>query len=182
MDKECCVNSCTKCPNLVDSRSQIVNGTGPLDSDILLVGEAPGKNEDKTGTPFIGKSGDLLDQELEKNDISRSEVRITNTIRCKPEDNRDPYTSEIANCSSYLKQEIESVNPDVVLTLGRIPTQEIMDSNVSVTKIAGETYDICYGNTNITLVPGIHPAATLYDRSYKEKFVDSVKVAIEEIK
>ena len=117
MDDKTCVEDCERCPNLVESRTQIVNGVGPIDASLLIVGEAPGENEDKQGEPFVGKSGDLLNDELNKNGISRSDVRITNTIRCRPKDNRDPRKNEIKNCFGYLENEISVVDPDVVLTL-----------------------------------------------------------------
>lgn len=179
MDENGCVNDCTKCPKLVDSRSQIVDGVGPMDADLLIVGEAPGENEDKNGEPFVGKSGNLLDEELENNGMSRDEVRITNTVRCRPKDNRDPRKSEISNCFGYLETEISMVEPEVVLPVGRIPTQALLDDNASVTKVAGDVKNRLFGGMMVKVVPGIHPAATMYDPSYKELFEESISNAID---
>lgn len=179
MDDNGCVNDCTKCPKLVESRSQIVDGVGPMDADLLIVGEAPGENEDKNGEPFVGKSGNLLDEELENNGMSRDEVRITNTVRCRPKDNRDPRKSEISNCFGYLETEISMVEPEVVLPVGRIPTQALLDDNASVTKVAGDVKNRLFGGMMVKVVPGIHPAATMYDPSYKELFEESISNAID---
>lgn len=177
MDDEGCVNDCTKCPKLVDSRSQIVNGVGPMDADLLIVGEAPGENEDENGEPFVGKSGNLLDEELNNNGMERKDVRITNTVRCRPKDNRDPRKSEIKNCFGYLESEISMVDPEVVLPVGRIPTQAILDDDASVTKIAGDVKNRLFDGVMVKVVPGIHPAATMYDPSYKELFEESIDKA-----
>jgi uracil-DNA glycosylase family 4 len=180
-DEDICVQDCTKCDKLVESRNQIVNGVGPEDADLVLVGEAPGENEDKNGEPFVGRSGDVLDETLEEYGLNREEVRITNTVRCRPPENRDPHKSEINNCNQYLVNEIEKVNPEAVLTLGRIPTETIIGDDYSVTEIAGEKYSRFFNGTNIVVIAGIHPAATLYDSSYKDLFNKSIKKASEEI-
>lgn len=179
MDDKTCVEDCTKCPNLVESRSQIVNGVGPLDAKLIIVGEAPGENEDKQGEPFVGKSGDLLNDELSKNGVERDEVRITNTVRCRPNDNRDPRKSEIKNCFGYLENEISIIDPEVVLPVGRVPTQAILDDNASVTKIAGDVKSRLFNGVSVKVVPGIHPAATMYDPSYKNLFEESIEKAVE---
>ena len=180
MDDETCVHDCEKCPNLVESRSQIVNGVGPLDADLVLIGEAPGENEDQNGEPFIGRSGRVLDEELEKYDLSRDNIRITNTVRCRPPDNRDPHKSEINNCNEYLVNEIQNIDPEVVLTLGRVPTQAVLDNDASVTNIAGSVENRLFGGVYVKVVAGMHPAATLYDPSYKELFEESIEKAVEE--
>lgn len=180
MDDDTCVHDCEKCPNLVESRNQIVNGVGPLDTDLVLIGEAPGENEDKNGEPFVGRSGTVLDEELDKYGVSRDDIRITNTVRCRPPDNRDPHKSEIKNCNEYLVNEIKTIDPEVVLTLGRVPTQAVMDDNVSVTNVAGSVDTRLFGGVYVKVVAGMHPAATLYDPSYKELFEKSIEKAIEE--
>lgn len=174
-DKDLCVQDCQKCSKLVESRSQIVNGVGPTDADILLIGEAPGEKEDETGKPFMGRSGDVLDKELNNRNIERDNIRITNTVRCRPPDNRDPYKSEINNCNQYLINEISYVDPDVILTLGRVPTKTILDTDMSVTNIASEIRDKKFNDKDVKVVAGIHPAATLYDPNYKELFSDCIK-------
>jgi uracil-DNA glycosylase family 4 len=181
MDENLCVTDCTKCSKLVESRNQIVNGVGPKNADLVLVGEAPGENEDKNGKPFVGRSGDVLDEVLENHGLNRNDIRITNTVRCRPPDNRDPHKSEITNCNQYLINEIAEVNPEAVLTLGRVPTETLIDDNISVTEIAGQKYERNFNGTNIVVIAGIHPAATLYDSSYRDLFNKSIKTAVEEI-
>lgn len=180
MDNNLCVGDCKRCSRLVDSRSQIVNGVGPTDSDLVLVGEAPGENEDKNGEPFVGKSGKLLNEELESNGVSRDQVRITNTVRCRPPDNKDPKKSEVENCNEYLVEEISSVDPEVVLTLGRVPTQALLENDASVTKISGEIHVRFIGDVQVKVVSGMHPAATFYDPSYKEMFEEAIETAVEQ--
>lgn len=175
MDDNTCVNDCEKCSNLVDSRSQIVNGVGPINANIVMIGEAPGETEDKTGEPFMGRSGDVLDDELESNGLNREDIRITNVVRCRPPDNRDPHKSEIKNCNTYLHNELSEVNPNVILTLGRVPTETLIDTNKTITQIAGEVFEIEIDNRKFDVVAGVHPAATLYDPSYKDTFKSQIK-------
>src|SRR6056297_1290418 len=108
------VTGCERCPALVESRSRIVNGVGPTDADLLFVGEAPGANEDEQGEPFVGRSGDVLDETLREAGLDRGDVRITNCVRCRPPDNRDPRKEELANCRGYLETEIDRVDPELV--------------------------------------------------------------------
>lgn len=179
MEDKVCVKDCKRCSKLVETREQIVNGIGPIDAELLIVGEAPGKKEDIKGEPFVGRSGDLLDEELKQNNVDRDEVRITNTIRCRPKDNRDPRKSEINNCSSYLKNEISTVDPNAVLTLGKVPTQAILKDNSSVTEVAGSVQDTSFNGIDVVVVPSVHPAATMYDPSYKDLFEESVSKAVQ---
>lgn len=164
------VNYCRECDDLVENRSQIVNGRGPKDADLLLVGEAPGKNEDEQGKPFVGKSGDILDDVLQANNLPTP--RITNTVRCRPPDNRDPRTGEIENCNAYLMKEIDLVDPDVIVPLGRIATSAILGDNLSITEIAGDKYQMF----NATVIPNLHPAATAYRSSYRDTFLETFRI------
>jgi len=174
-----CVTDCTKCPELVSSRSQIVNGVGPIDADLALVGEGPGANEDEQGVPFVGRSGSVLNDTLSNLDYPREEVRITNTVRCRPPDNRDPRASERENCRPHLERELASVNPKAVLTLGKVPSETLLGESIAITKVAGNTYEKEFCGASLTVVAGLHPAATLYDSSYKDLFEDAVSVAVE---
>jgi len=133
------VDSCTRCPELVESRTRIVNGTGPQDADLLFVGEAPGEQEDREGEPFVGRSGDILDEVLGAHGLDRAAVRITNCVRCRPPDNRDPRTEELENCREYLEAEILGVDPAVIVTLGKVPSEHLLDRSVAVTAEAGST-------------------------------------------
>lgn len=164
------VEDCKRCPALVDSRTQIVNGVGPADADVLFVGEAPGKHEDAAGEPFVGRSGTILDETLTEAGLDRATVRITNTVRCRPPENRDPRAAERANCRGYLEAEITAVDPAVIVTLGKVPSEHLLERSVSVTTEAGETSPLALGDDVYTVLVSLHPAATLYDRSQRDRF------------
>jgi DNA polymerase len=171
------VESCTRCEALVDSRSQIVNGDGPADADVLFVGEAPGANEDEEGTPFVGRSGDVLDDALRDVGLAREDIRITNCVRCRPPENRDPTSEELANCRPYLDREIDLVDPEVVVTLGKVPSEHLLERDVAVTSETGDVERVTLGNRERDLLVCLHPAATLYDASQKEAFRKTIERA-----
>ena len=179
MDEQLRVTDCERCGGLVDSRSRIVNGVGPTDAALLFVGEAPGAQEDQEGEPFVGRSGDVLDDALRDAGLSRADVRITNCVRCRPPDNRDPHKEELANCRGYLEAEIAAVDPDLVVTLGKVPTEHLLDRSVAVTKEAGEVQDARVGERSQRVLISVHPAATLYDASQRDTFTDAIAHAAE---
>ena len=164
------VTACERCPALVESRSRIVNGTGPEDADVLFLGEGPGAREDSQGEPFVGRSGSVLDDGLRQVGLARADVRITNCVRCRPPENRDPTTTELAHCREYLERELELVDPEVIVTLGKVPTEHLLERSAAVTKEAGTLEEIRIGGTPRRVLICVHPAATLYDRSQSETF------------
>ena len=121
------VHDCTRCPALCDNRSRIVNGVGPVDADLCFVGEGPGEREDEQGEPFVGRSGEVLDDALRDRGRSRRDVRIVNCVRCRPPDNRDPHSEELANCRPYLEREIDLADPELIVTLGKVPAQHLLE-------------------------------------------------------
>jgi len=171
------LSGCTRCPALVDSRSRIVDGAGPPDADLLFVGEAPGADEDERGEPFVGRSGDVLDEALSAAGLSRGDVRITNCVRCRPPDNRDPHAAELANCRGYLEAEVAAVDPALIVTLGKVPAEHLLDRSVAVTREAGSVVEARLGGTARRLLVSLHPAATLYDRSTREAFFGAISEA-----
>jgi DNA polymerase len=173
------VVGCDRCDDLCDSRSRIVNGTGPADADLLFVGEAPGANEDEQGEPFVGRSGDVLDDGLREAGLDRGDVRITNCVRCRPPDNRDPRTGELANCRGYLETEIDRVAPEVVITLGKVPAEHVLERDVAVTGEAGDVFDVAIAGQPRRVLVSVHPAATLYDPSQRETFEAALATAAE---
>ncbi len=173
------VVGCERCPALVDSRSRIVNGTGPADADLLFVGEGPGATEDDRGEPFVGRSGSVLDDALRDAGLARADVRITNCVRCRPPENRDPTAEELGNCRDHLRREIELVDPSVVATLGKVPAEHLLGRSVGVTGEAGSVEELRIGGRARRLVICLHPAATLYDRSQAEPFASAVETAAE---
>ena len=161
------VTACERCPELVDSRSRIVNGVGPEDAEVVFVGEAPGEREDAEGEPFVGRSGTVLDEVLRENGLARRDVRITNCVRCRPPDNRDPTGEELSNCRGYLEAEIEAIDPAVLVTLGKVPSQHLLGRDVAITSEAGSIESVELGGETREVLLCVHPAATLYDRSQR---------------
>jgi DNA polymerase len=153
---------------------------GPCPADILIVGEAPGFNEDRQGEPFVGAAGKLLDTLLARIGLSRSDVYITNVLKCRPPMNRDPMPNEAEACSPYLKRQLELVQPKVVLILGRHALERLMPGQGSISRIHGSLIrrgDIAY-------VPLYHPAAALHNGSLVadlEHDFDRVKAYLEKI-
>jgi len=173
------VRDCQRCEALCESRSRIVNGTGPADADLLFVGEAPGQYEDEQGEPFVGRSGDVLDAALLDAGLERGDVRITNCVRCRPPENRDPTTEELGNCRPYLETEIDRVDPAVVVTLGKVPSEHLLERDVAVTSEAGDVVEAEIAGEPRRILVCVHPAATLYDRSQEETFEATIRRAAE---
>jgi len=171
------VVSCEKCPALVESRHRIVNGTGPADADVLFVGEGPGEQEDREGEPFVGRSGSVLDEALGRHGLDRGTVRITNCVRCRPPENRDPTSEELTNCRGWLDAEIERVDPAVVVTLGKVPSQHLLGRDVAVTSEAGTAETVELAGERRQVLICVHPAATLYDRSQEDTFDSTIEQA-----
>jgi len=179
MDEQLRVTDCERCSELVDSRSRIVDGVGPADADLLFVGEGPGAQEDQEGEPFVGRSGDVLDDALRDGGLSRADVRITNCVRCRPPENRDPTSEELEHCRGYLETEIDRVDPDVIVTLGKVPSEHLLERDVAVTSEAGEVFDAQVAGQPRRVLVSVHPAATLYDRSQEATFEATIERAAE---
>jgi len=174
-----CVSNCEQCPDLVASRSQIVNGVGPEDAELLFVGEGPGANEDEEGEPFVGRSGSVLDDALNAAGVVRGDVRITNCVRCRPPENRDPTSEELGNCRGYLDGEIATVEPTLVVTLGKVPSEHLLDRSVAITSEAGDIVECRLGDRAQRVLLSVHPAATLYDASQKDVFEATIASAVD---
>jgi DNA polymerase len=148
---------CTQC-GLAETRTQVVFGVGDPEARLMLVGEAPGKNEDIQGEPFVGAAGKLLDSLLEEIGLRRSEVYIANVLKCRPPGNRDPRPDEIDACKGYLREQIRLVAPRVVMTLGNFATKLLLNTEVGITRLRGRPHDWWLG---ALVVPTFHPAAAL---------------------
>ncbi|AUX10644.1 uracil-DNA glycosylase [Halalkaliarchaeum desulfuricum] len=172
-----CATDCSRCPALVESRSRIVNGVGPADAALLFVGEGPGKREDEQGEPFVGRSGDVLEEALSAAGVTRRDVRITNCVRCRPPDNRDPTAEELDNCREFLEGEIETLDPELIVTLGKVPSQHLLDRSVAITSEAGDVVDVRIGDRSRRVLLSVHPAATLYDRGQRDGFFEAIERA-----
>lgn len=158
------VARCERC-GLHQSRTQTVFGVGNPNADLLVIGEAPGAEEDKRGEPFVGRAGKLLDSMLHAIGLSRSQVFIANILKCRPPNNRDPRPEEVAACQSYLAQQIASIEPKLILAVGRIAAQNLLNVTTPIGKMRGQRY--AYGETDIPVLVTYHPAYLL--RSPKEK-------------
>jgi DNA polymerase len=174
----CGVVACQRCPDLVASRSRIVNGVGPLDAPLLLVGEAPGADEDAAGEPFVGRSGGVLDDALRDTEIGRDRVRITNCVRCRPPENRDPTAEERERCRSHLDREAAAVDPALVVALGKVPAEHLLGRDVAVTDEAGSVETAPVGGARRDVLICVHPAATLYDPSQRDTLDDALATAV----
>jgi uracil-DNA glycosylase family 4 len=148
---------CTAC-RLAQTRTQVVFGVGDPDADVLLVGEAPGFNEDLQGEPFVGAAGQLLNRLLGEIGLSREDVYIANVIKCRPPNNRDPAQDEVDSCKDYLRAQISLIDPNVVVTLGNFATKLLMRTETGITRMRGRSYPWWQGRT---LIPTYHPAAAL---------------------
>ncbi len=153
----CEVLRCEAC-DLYQTRNQVVFGSGTCDAALMFVGEAPGKNEDLQGEPFVGQAGRLLDTLLDEASIDRTDVYIGNVLKCRPPGNRDPRPEEIEACKGYLRRQLELVDPMVVVTLGNFSTKLLLKTELGITRLRGRSYQWWRGKT---LIPTYHPAAAL---------------------
>ncbi|OLE70205.1 hypothetical protein AUF78_07615 [archaeon 13_1_20CM_2_51_12] len=155
--------ACTKC-ELHKSRTKAVPGEGPHDARIMFVGEGPGQNEDEQGRPFVGAAGKFLTELLESIGLKRSDVFITNIVKCRPPNNRAPRKSEVEACNPYLQSQIRLINPRIVCALGTPAITTLMGDEYSASRFHGKLLT----RGEVTFLPMYHPAAAIYDASLKE--------------
>ncbi len=148
--------ACTSC-RLFEGRTQVVFGDGDQEADVVFVGEAPGQHEDEQGVPFVGRSGQLLDQLLGEVGLERRDVYIANVVKCRPPSNRDPRPDEIDACKGYLSEQLRLIDPKVVVTLGNFSSKLLLKTETGITRLRGTAYE-WWGRH---LVPTFHPAAAL---------------------
>lgn len=160
LENEC--SSCKKCPLRAETK-QVVFGEGNFDTPIMLVGEAPGAEEDKAGRPFVGKAGQLLDRILDACHTSKSEVYITNVVKCRPPQNRTPINNEINCCLPYLKKQIEIIDPKIIVCLGNTAARALINPNFMITR----DREIAKKVNGRLVIPTFHPAALLRDPQKK---------------
>lgn len=153
---------CQKC-HLRSTCSQVVFGQGNINAQVMLVGEGPGGQEDQQGVPFVGKAGQLLDKILKAAEFKREDVYITNVVKCRPPSNRLPHPDEVKICRNYLEAEIRLIKPQIIVCLGSLASQTVIDSRARITKIRGQWL----WRDNIRIMATFHPAALLRNESYK---------------
>lgn len=154
------VQACQRC-GLCTGRRNPVSGTGPDRADLMIIGEAPGMTEDALGKPFVGQSGRLLDRLLGEVGLKRSDVFITNIVKCRPPNNRDPEQDEIDACNRYLQAQLKLVQPKVVVTLGKFATQTVLNTMQTMTELRGTVWN----EADYLIVPIFHPAYILRNMS-----------------
>lgn len=147
-------------PEFFDSE-RFVPAVGPEDAEVMLVGEAPGANEVEEEEPFVGRAGEKLDEILHEIGVERGEIYITNLVKIRPPENRDPKKNEIDAWKPLLEEEIEKVNPDIIIPLGNFASRQLLDTRKGITSIHGRIFS----RNGRKIMPAFHPAATLYDRS-----------------
>ncbi|NJD98530.1 uracil-DNA glycosylase [Thermococcus sp. LS1] len=166
------IKSCRKC-SLGELRTNAVPGSGSYDAKIMFVGEAPGYWEDQKGLPFVGRAGKVLDELLAEIGLSRDDVYITNIVKCRPPDNRDPTEDEIKACSPYLDRQIDIIRPRVIVPLGRHSMRYILEKFgfevEPISKIHGKTFEAHTLFGKIVIMPMYHPAVALYRPALKEE-------------
>jgi DNA polymerase len=158
------VRDCTRCA-LHSSRTQTVFGVGNKAADWLIIGEAPGAEEDRRGEPFVGRAGQLLDEMLRAAGKDRGEVFIANILKCRPPNNRDPDATEAAACRGYLERQIALIQPKIILAVGRIAAQQLLATDTPVGKLRGQVHQL----GNIPVVVTYHPADLLRSPTQKRK-------------
>ncbi len=154
--------ACTRCPELAATRKTVVFGAGNADAELMFIGEAPGASEDEQGVPFVGRAGKLLQTLLEEIGLSRTDVFIANTLKCRPPGNRDPQPIEIQNCQEYLLRQVELIQPTVICTLGNFSTKLLRGDPTGITRLHGQPEVLVLGARAVRLYPIYHPAAALY--------------------
>jgi len=166
---------CKKC-NLGKSRNNFVFGVGNPNANAVLVGEAPGAEEDKQGIPFVGRAGKLLTDILKAINFSRDEVYICNIIKCRPPENRNPLPDEIGKCEPYLLRQLEIIKPKLILSLGTFATQTLLRTREPLGKMRGKNYDYMVGDQKIKLMVTYHPAALLRNPNWKKLTWEDVQM------
>lgn len=169
-DLEAYMGECRRCA-LGDTRTRLVFGDGNPHADVMFIGEAPGRNEDLQGKPFVGAAGKLLDELLASIGLSRSDVYIANVLKSRPPNNRDPLPEEIEECTPFLREQIRLIDPRVIVTLGKFATQFMLRTNRGITQLRGRRHEV----DGRAVLPIFHPAAALYDQTKRDVLFDDFK-------
>lgn len=159
------------CPELAATATNLVMGDGNLDAEIVFIGEAPGKNEDEQGLPFVGAAGKFLNEMLAQANMVRADVYITNIVKYRPPNNRDPLPDEKRAFWPYLARQLTIIQPKVVVTLGR-HSMEYFLPDAKISQVHGEAKRITFGDQKLVIVPLYHPAAALYNGGMRQTLID----------
>lgn len=167
---------CTRC-RLSASRTQVVFGTGNPDANLMFVGEAPGRDEDLQGEPFVGRAGQLLTDIIKAMKLSRADVYIANVIKCRPPENRNPEPAELDACRPYIRRQVELIRPKVIVTLGKFALQSLTGKTYSISSIRGEWLE----HEGVKVMPTFHPAYLLRTPSAKKEVWQDMKKVMTEL-
>ncbi len=159
------------CPDLAKQATQLVMGDGNADADIVFIGEAPGKNEDLKGVPFVGAAGKFLDEMLASISLQRSDIYITNIVKYRPPNNRDPLPAEKQAFWPYLVRQIQVIEPKIIVTLGRHSMGHFLP-DFSISAVHGQPKRVVFGERKIIVLPLYHPAAALYNGGMRQTLLD----------
>ncbi len=170
------LGECTRC-KLHSTRRSIVFGNGAEDAPLMFVGEAPGEQEDRRGIPFVGRAGELLDKMIEAMGWSRDTVYVSNTLKCRPPNNRNPQPDELSHCIPFLKAQIASIAPRIIVALGRPAANQLLEVNAPISALRGKFHD----RLGAKVMPTFHPAYLLRDPSKKREAWSDLKLVIAEL-
>jgi len=170
--------ACTKC-RLSEGRTRVVPGAGPCPAKIVFIGEGPGKDEDMRGEPFVGRAGKILTEALENAGVDRSDVFITNLVKCRPPGNRRPRKDEVETCRPYLESEIKAVKPMLACALGQTVANSLLGNKEPMSALVGKDWTVTLGGLTVKMAVAYHPAACLYQRKNLKMFQESIKAALE---
>ena len=169
---------CKKC-SLYRTKTNYVPGVGNPEAKLVFVGEAPGRDEDLQGEPFVGTAGRLLTEMLQTVGLSRKDVFICNVLKCRPPNNRDPAPEEIAACGEYLVRQLDAIKPDIIVCLGRFAAKFIFElfglEFSSISRVRGKIFEGKRWDKNVKIVPIYHPAAILYRPQLREEYEEQFK-------
>ncbi len=168
--------ACTKC-RLAGTRTQVVYGTGNPNADLMFIGEAPGRDEDQQGKPFVGRAGALLTDIIKAMKLTRDDVYIANVIKCRPPENRNPEPDELDACRPFIRRQIDIIKPKVIVTLGRFALQSLMEKGFSITAARGSWLDY----NGVKVMPTYHPAYLLRNPAAKKEVWQDMKKVMTEL-
>jgi uracil-DNA glycosylase family 4 len=165
------IGDCTRCKLSTLGRKQIVFGVGNPNADLMFVGEAPGRDEDAQGIPFVGRAGQKLTQIIQAIGLTREEVYIANVIKCRPPENRNPEPDEVASCEPFLFRQIDTIKPKVIVALGTFAAKSLLKTTESISRLRGRVYDY----RGAKLIPTFHPAFLLRNPSCRREVWEDMK-------
>lgn len=169
-----CMAGCERRPEFVNSRSYIANGVCPDDANLLFLGEASDAKENEGGEPFVGRSGPVLDDALREASLARADARIANCVRCRSSDNHDPADDGLSDCRGYLACELGLVDPELVATLGKVPSRRLLSHGAAIANESGSVVDAQIGGASYRFLLSVHPTTTLHNRDQYEGLFETI--------